>query len=225
MKTILSFGAGVNSTAILALSLLKRIPKPDYIVFSDTGAEYPRTYEYLDYLEWRGIKITYLRGGSKGMTLIDYCKMKKFIPSRTKRWCTDYWKIRPMKKFANSLNDNYKMLIGIDAGESHRAKNFKKEQYSPLLEMGITRNGCVELIKEARLNIPEKSGCFICPFQPKREWVYLKKYHPELWRIAVNLERKSMKEKEGFTFKHGLSLEEFVSDLDKQMGLFSLKEG
>ena len=89
MKTILSYGAGVNSTAIIALGILKEIPMPDYIVFSDTGAEYPYTYKYMGYLENQGIKITYLTGGNKEMTLIEWCQMKNFIPSRMNRWCTD----------------------------------------------------------------------------------------------------------------------------------------
>ena len=39
MKPILSYGGGVNSTAILALIKLGKIEMPDYIVFSDTGCE------------------------------------------------------------------------------------------------------------------------------------------------------------------------------------------
>ena len=48
MKKILSYGGGVNSTAIIALALLGEVEMPDYIVFSDTGAEWPHTYKYID---------------------------------------------------------------------------------------------------------------------------------------------------------------------------------
>ena len=106
MKTILSYGAGVNSTAIIALALLKEIPMPDYIVFSDTGAEWPYTYKYMDYIESKGIRIIYLEGGKYNMTLIEYCRMKNFVPSRMNRWCTEYWKITPVNRFRQALGRN-----------------------------------------------------------------------------------------------------------------------
>jgi len=217
MKTILSFGAGVNSTAIIALALLKKIPMPDYIVFSDTGAEWPYTYKYMDYLENQGIKITYLEGGNKGMTLIEYCQIKNFIPSRMNRWCTDYWKITPIGKFAKGFDEEFKMMIGIDAGEAHRAIRSRcKGRIFPLIEMGIDRNECKRIIKKAGLGVPQKSDCFICPYQKKRQWIDLKKYHPELWKVAVELEKGSIFKHEHFTYVHNMTIEEFVADLDKQ---------
>lgn len=47
---VLSFGAGVQSTTMLFMSLLGHItPKPDFIVFSDTGWEPDSVYEHLKY--------------------------------------------------------------------------------------------------------------------------------------------------------------------------------
>ena len=217
MKTILSYGGGVNSTAIIALSLQGKLPLPDYIVFSDTGAEWPHTYKYMDYLENKGIRIIYITGGTKGATLIEWCKEKGFIPSRMNRWCTDYWKIQPIRRFAKSLDEDFEMIIGIDAGEAHRAKSARyKERRFPLIELGIDRNECKRIIKKAGLGVPQKSGCYICPYQPKRQWINLKKYYPELWKIAVDLEKDSIFKHEHFTFKNDMTIEEFVSDLDKQ---------
>ena len=206
VKTILSFGAGVNSTAILALGLLKKLPMPDYIVFSDTGAEWPHTYKYMDYLEKKGIKITYLEGGKYFMTLIEYCQMKNFIPSRMNRWCTDYWKITPVNRFRQSFGIDTKMIIGIDAGEAHRVES-KPRRYEifPLVELGIRREECKSIIKKAGLGIPRKSGCYICPYQRKRQWIELKKYHPKLWQVAVDLEKGSISKYENFTYKQGMN--------------------
>lgn len=216
MKTVLSYGAGVNSTAIIALGLLGRIPMPDYIVFSDTGAEWPHTYKYMDYMESKGIRIIYLEGGDCGMTLIEYCREKNFIPSRMNRWCTDRWKITPIKRFCRGLNEEFRIIIGIDAGEAHRARNFRNYQCSPLLELGINRNGCKKVIRKAGLGIPQKSGCFICPYQKKRQWIEMKKYYPELWKVAIDLEKNSIFHHKNFTFVNGMTIKEFVADLDKQ---------
>lgn len=218
MKKILSFGGGVNSTAIIALAILKEIPMPDYIVFSDTGAEWPHTYKYMDYLENEGIRIIYLTGGTKDMTLIEWCQKKSFIPSRMNRWCTDYWKITPVLKFCKSFDEGFEMIIGIDAGEAHRAERMRSKaaRKFPLIELGIDRNECKKIIKKAGLGVPQKSGCYICPYQRKRQWIELKKYHPELWSIAVNLEKNSIAKHQHFTFVNNMNIEEFVADLDKQ---------
>ena len=215
MKTILSYGGGVNSTAIIALAILKEIPMPDYIVFSDTGCEYPFTYKYLDYMQDEGIEIYCLTGGTKDMTLLDFCNEKKFIPSRMNRWCTDYWKKTPVTRFAKSF-DEHEMIIGIDSGEAHRAEKRKvKNTRFPLIELGINRNKCKEIIRSVGWGVPQKSGCFICPYQRKRQWIELKKNYPDLWKIAIDLENNAKFDNKKFTYK-GIPMEEFVADLDKQ---------
>jgi len=217
MKTILSYGAGVNSTAIIALALLKELPMPDYIVFSDTGAEWPYTYKYMAYIESKGIGIIYLEGGKYDMTLIEYCRMKNFVPSRMNRWCTEYWKVTPVNRFRQALGMDTKMIICIDAGESHRAERKpRKYKYFPLIELGINRKGCEKIIRKARLGITQKSGCYICNYKRKRQWIELKKHHPDLWQVAVDLEKNSTFKHEKFTYITGMTIEKFVSDLDKQ---------
>ena len=47
MKTCLCFGAGVQTTALLVLIAAGRWPRPDVIMFADTGTEHPGTYAYL----------------------------------------------------------------------------------------------------------------------------------------------------------------------------------
>ena len=47
MKTFLSFGAGVQTTAMLIL-IAKGEIEADAVIFADTGAEHPETYEYIE---------------------------------------------------------------------------------------------------------------------------------------------------------------------------------
>jgi hypothetical protein len=219
MKTILSYGGGVNSTAIIALAKIGEIPMPDYIVFSDTGAEYPHTYSYMNYLEDQGVKMIYLTGGTKFMGLVEFCQLKNIIPSRVNRWCTDHWKRTPVQRFSRAIGDAT-VLIGIDAGEEHRAdKRRDRNTKFPLLDLNIDRNKCKEIIRRVGWGVPQKSGCYICPYQPKREWVKLKKEYPDLWDIAVNLEKNASAQNPLFTYHPHRNLEKFVGDLDKQSGL------
>jgi 3'-phosphoadenosine 5'-phosphosulfate sulfotransferase (PAPS reductase)/FAD synthetase len=43
--TILSYGGGVDSTAILPLMFREIVPKADVVLMADPGAEFPQTYE------------------------------------------------------------------------------------------------------------------------------------------------------------------------------------
>ena len=47
---MVSYGGGVNSTALLVGLHQHRIPV-DLILFADTGAEHPHTYAYLDIMD------------------------------------------------------------------------------------------------------------------------------------------------------------------------------
>jgi len=221
MISILSYGGGINSTAIIALALLGKIKMPDYIIFSDTGAEYPYTYKYLDYIESKGIGLVYLTGGDKFESLTEFCLRKKIMPSRLNRWCTDHWKVTPIQRFVKSFDEKTEVLIGIDAGESHRAR--KKQQKGivfPLIDFNINRNKCKKIIREAGLGVPQKSGCFFCPYQRVRQWIELKRDYPELWKIAVKIENQSRNRIPGYSFLgNGISLNDYIQDRDKQIDL------
>jgi hypothetical protein len=187
----LSFGAGVNSTAALILL------KPRYLIFADTGDEYPETYEYIkDYvrpfLSSYGGRLTVVRNESY-RRLRDQAFSEKIIPVRMYRWCTDKWKIRPIREYLKqNLLLPCRQMIAIDAGEAHRAKPSDRAEITndfPLVEHDIDREQCLLIIEKNGWPPPPKSGCFYCPFQAKRQWIALKRNHPELFKIAVKMEK------------------------------------
>ena len=81
--------------------------------------------------------------------------------------------------------------MGIDAGEKKRA-NYTPigglERSFPLAERGIDRKGCEEIIRAAGIPMPRKSGCFVCPFQRRSQWMELREKHPDLFMKALALE-------------------------------------
>ena len=182
----ISFGGGVNSTAMIIM--LAKAGWHGDIVFSDTGREWPETYCYMDYFEaeWlrpRGLSVTALRGlpwqrKSEGRSLIEYCEHANVIPMAAVRWCTVEWKAAPVDRYCGQT------LIGIAADEAHR----QKDRICPLCDENITRQGCIEIIQAAGLDVPQKSGCYICPFMRKSQWYELWRRHPELYARAENLE-------------------------------------
>jgi len=196
MKNYLSFGGGVNSVAMHLLLLDQKVEFE--AIFVDHGTDWPETYEYFEifqqYLnDTRNIPITVLKPNIKGVNnLYDYCWNYKMVPSFMFRWCTDKFKIQVVNKH---IETPCFMLLGIDAGESHRAKiSIDKgvEKRYPLIEADINRDGCKEIIKAHGLPIPMKSGCYICPYQRVSQWKELRKNHPDLFCKAEKLEQRNM---------------------------------
>ena len=196
MRSYLSFGGGVNSVAML---LMLHEQKKDFeAVFVNHGTDWPETYLYLDMLqEWLGKKglpkITILKPNVTGFdNLYSYCWYYKMVPSFMFRWCTDKFKVRPQQNYCQSPAFT---MLGIDAGESHRAKiatsNGFENRY-PLIEAGITRDGCKDIIRAYGLPIPMKSGCFICPYQRAAQWKQLRRVHPDLFCKAEQLEKRQI---------------------------------
>ena len=194
---VLSFGAGTNSTALAIMAI--NDGWHGEIVFSDTGCEWPETYYFMDYFEreWlkpRGFEIVRLRGmpwhrNSKGISLIERCETAHIIPLAGIRWCTSDWKVKPMERYANGKSQ----MLGIAADEAHR----KVDAIRPLVEARVDREGCIEIIEAEGLDVPQKSGCFICPFMTNHQWRMLWERHPELFERAMLLEENTKRSKKG----------------------------
>lgn len=196
MRNYLSFGAGVNSVALYLLMVEQGIEFE--AVFSDTGCEWPETYHYLAMFQWwtksNGLRsVTILRDEIQGSkNLIEHCEKTFMVPSFMHRWCTDKAKRRPLQKYMAAPAFVH---IGFAFDESHRASVESQKGFEHrylLIEHEITRAGCIEIIRKAGLQIPRKSGCYICQFQRVGQWKELRRHHPELFCRAVNLEKSNI---------------------------------
>lgn len=192
LKVYLSHGGGVNSWA-LYLYLIEQgeVPGEDFeAVFVDHGTDWPETYEYMDMMIGRGYPVTVIRPDVGGFdNLYEYNFHYRIFPARQGRSCTAKFKITPLLKYHQKPCVVY---LGIDASEPHRTKVFERngETYDyPLVAAGIDRQGCIDIIKRHGLPIPPKSGCYICPFQSRAQWIQLKREHPDLFCRAVKLEK------------------------------------
>ena len=134
--------------------------------------------------------------------------------------CTDKFKLRPMGKWKkqHGITENY---MGIDAGEAHRAHGFDLK-YFPLIQEGIDLDGCIEIIKSEGLEVPVKSGCYICPNQGKKGFRALKREHPKLFQKAMLTENPSLwrRTQMGKSFAPLLPTGPALSDIDKEIDMF-----
>jgi hypothetical protein len=188
MRNYLSYGGGVNSTALLLLLHEQGIEHE--AVYINHGCDWPETYEYVSMIAEK-YPITILTPKIEGFTnLYEYLFAKGKIPMRFPRWCTQDWKSNPLMKYYQTPAFVH---IGYAYDERQRAKIHSEkgiEYRFKLIEDEITRKGCVNIIKNHGLSVPTKSGCWFCPFQPVKEYKQLRRKHPELFCKVVKLEER-----------------------------------
>lgn len=144
---LLSLGAGVQSSAVLILSALGRLPKLDGAIFSDTGWEPAAVYAHLDRLEREvagpaEIPIYRVTSGNIRNDALDpthrFASMPLYVLNQdgsdgmTRRQCTSEYKLKPIKRQVRELlgyphptrvpNGVYaEQWIGISTDERDRA--------------------------------------------------------------------------------------------------------
>lgn len=192
---VLACGAGVQSTAAL---LLWR-DQYDYVIFADPGAEHEVTYEHIE----KRLK-PYTNAGRpefitvrNEQTLEDYCKERRVVPLRTRRWCTGDWKIEPMHKFYKSLGATQEKPVIVDVciswDEAWRASapdrvNYEWRNY-PMVDKEVSRARCEAIILEHGWPLPHKSACDFCPYQTTMNWRQLLAEKPERFQELIQLEK------------------------------------
>ncbi len=197
MKFVLNFGAGVNSTALIIEVVRRKMPL-DFVIFADTGTEMPETYQHVERMrKWFDEHgITFITVKSKyDKPLYNYYFDKKIIPYRMTRDCTDKFKKQPILRFIKQFKDEgVTQYIGIAYDEFHRMRtsDVKWITFSyPLVDWKTTREQNIETIRKEGMEIPVKSGCFMCPFQSNISWLNLLKTHPELYAEARKIEEQN----------------------------------
>lgn len=204
---VAAYGGGTNSTAML-IECAKRGERVDLILFADTGAERPHTYNYIetfsDWLESHGLpRIEIVQ--SPNETLEQSCLKLGVLPSLAYgfKTCSQRFKGQPQNVYLNNYEParaewaegrKVTKLIGYDADEPHRAKDYDDDKYSvryPLLDWDMGRDECIETIKSAGLCQPGKSSCFFCPSMRATEIRQLQANYPDLADRALALERNA----------------------------------
>lgn len=201
-------GLGNNSVAMMIKKVQLNEPV-DLILFADTKGEKQRTYDYLTvFNKWlrshKYPKITVVqkvRQDGRTQSLEEDCLEHNMLPSIAYGFksCSLKYKVGPQDKFVNNWEPAKEVwraggkvvkLLGIHAGESHRAKFTEDDKYlyeHPLIDWGMDGEDCKALIESVGLPIPGKSACFFCPSSKKHEILSL----PE------NLQKRAIAMEEG----------------------------
>jgi hypothetical protein len=218
---VISYGAGTQSTALILMALNGEynLPRPDFAVFADTGAEPEFIYEYFQYFS-DYCKTNYgfdiYKTQKKGVGLVDKLTSSPkesrngFYTSSVPpfftlnadgtrgmlmRQCTSDYKTHPTNSFIRKKvqkGDTVNLWLGIsfDERERMRISTVKwRVNKYPLVDNFIRRKEAIDYVKKCGLKMPFRSSCYFCPFHSDRYWKWLKKEFPGEFQKAVNLER------------------------------------
>lgn len=196
---VLSLGGGTQSTAMILLVQEGRLPRPDWVIFADTGSELPFTLDIISRCQeiCESLDIEFRTVRSPKGDLHQAYLNQGGLPVIGIRTCTTEWKIRPIYREIRSLvgMGRGKVLasswIGITTDEDHRATPSEHkwiERKYPLLDLGWSRDDCVQYCESQDFQV-QKSGCFCCPYQPVHQWEDLQKNNNEFFQIALEMER------------------------------------
>ena len=203
MPTVVSYGGGIQSTALVVLAMRERWAIDEIVHVDLVDAESPRTREYVDYFR------RWLRDGyGRDITVVErnmyrdmlarpeftpvpwHGRRKKFMLSRQ---CTRQYKVAPLQRY---LYDRYPagrigLMLGISVDEYHRMRDSSAariEHVYPLVDARLTRWQCRDIIERAGLAVPWKSSCWFCPYRSIRsQWALVQRY-PDLAGMARVLE-------------------------------------
>ena len=115
------------------------------------------------------------------------------------RKCTAEYKVRALIKKQRELAKVPRgckevrclTAIGISLDEAHRMKPSKEpwaQNYWPLIDLGMTREDCLQWMKSMGYPQPPRSACVYCPFHSDAEWRRLRDEEPEEFARAVQLD-------------------------------------
>lgn len=187
----------------------------DAALFANTGddSEHPDTLKYvreiaIPYGKKHGLEIIELATVKNGEPTTIWNEIMKPDSKRMlipvfgdinmplQRSCTVDFKIKTVgrwvKKNGAKKDDPALVAIGISTDEIQRAGRGKEESMQqrvyPLLDLGLSRVGCMQVIHDAGIPVPPKSSCFFCPFHKTQVWSELKRDRPDLFDKAQQLE-------------------------------------
>lgn len=198
---IISYGGGVQTTALAILNAIGNVePRASHAVFADPGSEMPGTYTNIevmhDWLGGRGIELVTVYHPEMGLE--EWVREKStVIPIRFeggigRRQCTSKWKIDPVQRWLREQGaETAGVQLGISMDEYHRMKPSRAQWVTnrfPLIDLGLSRQDCLNIIREHGLPVPPPSACYFCPFHRTSTWQHLAVFEPDLFEQAADLE-------------------------------------
>lgn len=216
--TVISLGAGVQSSTMAIMAAKGDFPNVDCAIFADTGYEPKAVYTYLEFLkkilpypvylvEKGNIRDDMLAAkGTTNFVVAPFFTQNKITGKKgmVMRQCTNDYKIQPIrtkirelcnvKKGKHFPKDKYvEQWIGISTDEAGRMKPARDKYIlnrHPLIEAKMSRQDCINYLKKENIPLPEKSACIVCPYHNDAYWHFMKTERPSEFADAVDFDKQ-----------------------------------
>lgn len=210
--TVLSLGAGVQSSTIALMMSKGEIETADHAIFADTGNEPRAVYEYLEYLTPQlNFPVHIVRKGDLAQDFLNSlrdpnirCAQPPFAMrgeegktiGRLPRQCTREYKIDPILKKIRELREEMQpviQMIGISMDEIHRMKDSRVGWICnafPLIDRRMSRFDCLRWIGENGFVYPPKSACWFCPYMSDDQIRQMRNQDPVSWSKLVEFDAR-----------------------------------
>jgi hypothetical protein len=224
-----SNGGGVQSAAIAALIVQKKLPKPDLIAIADTERERSNVWEYLDQVirpALRNIGLQIYRVKKSDFVhhdlWVDWGVQEKpttlmpvFIANpdgstgRLQTFCSQRWKRRVMQRWLRGCGvKKCDCWIGYSLDEMRRVRTsdelWYQYRYPLVFDVPMRRSECIRVVESMGWPEPPRSACYQCPNRMDSEWSEMKRNAPEDFSRAVALEKEMQKTRSDFFLHRSL---------------------
>jgi 3'-phosphoadenosine 5'-phosphosulfate sulfotransferase (PAPS reductase)/FAD synthetase len=212
VQQVWSYGGGRQSVALAVLVRDGKLPKPEAVVFADTGREDSATMAYHreHVAPWLDVQVaghdlaTVDLYGKNGDLLIPAFTESGKLPT----FCSTEWKRRVVHRWLRAHgygpSKPVTMWLGISLDEFSRAHDSPNKWVThsyPLIDLRLNRADCERIIADAGLPPAPKSSCWMCPFRSREQWTDLRDNRPGDWRLAVELDT-AIRERHPGTYLH-----------------------
>lgn len=191
-RIVVSMSGGKDSAA--AGLLLEHHGIPFDRVFMDTGWEHPATYAYIrDVLEPRFGPVETIRSEPFPDGMVELVRHKRVFPSRHMRFCTEFLKWRPFKKWIEQQDDDDVLhVVGIRHAESEARSKMAELEYDEAFDCEVWRPLVRHTFEDVilmhqladlapnplYLDGASRVGCFPCIFSRKSEVAAVERLWP-----------------------------------------------
>lgn len=210
VEKIVCWSGGKDSTAVIIKSKELGLDI-DYILFSEVmfnekiSCEYPAHMDFIKnvaiptFRQW-GYRVEILRHDKTYMDYFNQVRMRgnnigKCVGFPMADKCNlRNCKIAPIESFLKE-HPNAIQYVGITADEPRRLARLPHNKVSLLAEHGFTQEMARKLCEDYGLLSPmyqffHRTGCWLCPNASLAQLRFLRRHHPELWGILLDLEKR-----------------------------------
>jgi len=222
-KIIARFSCGAASAVATKLAMWKYGKDEVEIYYNDTGSEHPDNVRFIkDCEEWFG-KTVHVLASTEFKDTWEVWEKRRFLVSPQGAPCTGALKRVPGEAIWN-VGDTE--IFGFTADEGHRLIRLRKDNCekiieAPLIDMGITKQRCFEILQSEGIVLPvmyrlgfRNNNCIACvkARDSPNYWKRIRKHFPDHFNRMAKLEREL-----GFTINrlsvNGVKTSVFLDEL------------